>query len=143
MKTKFNFRNVTQNLLIAVFALFVSSELVAQEKRSTELKDFKIIIKKTNEGIEMLSIEGSAWKTLSYNVNNEVPQAIDEYGMTELNKVSSLKDSNLADFLFTLTKTESGITLKGIEGTVWTDLSFSLPEHGKQAIDQFGMINQN
>ena len=47
---------------------------------------------------------GCAWKELTYSFNDDKPQAIDEYGMTELNKNSSDKDSNLTDFLFTLTK---------------------------------------
>jgi hypothetical protein len=45
--------------------------------------------------------------------------------------------------LFTITKTNDGIVLKGIEGTAWTDLSFSLSENGRQAIDQFGMTKLN
>jgi hypothetical protein len=76
---------------------------------------------------------------LSFNLKNDQTQAIVEYGMTELNKVSSKKDSNLADFLFTITKTDSGIKLKGIEGTAWIDLSFSLTKNKKQAFDQYGV----
>jgi len=41
---------------------------------------------------------------LSFSLNNNQPQAIDEYGMTELHRVSSNKDSNLSDFQFTITK---------------------------------------
>jgi len=63
--------------------------------------------------------------------------------MTELEKNSSDKDANLADFLFTISKTENGIVLKGIEGTAWTDLTFSLDENGRQAIDQLGMTKLN
>ena len=143
MKTKLNVRKLITNSLIAVFILTTSSELIAQEKKSDDLKNFKIVVKKTDNGIKMQSIEGSAWIDLSFSINNDRPQAIDEYGMTELNKISSEKDSNLADFLFTITKTESGIVLKGIEGTAWTDLSFSLLENGKQVIDQFGMTKLN
>jgi hypothetical protein len=136
MKTKFN-------LLIAVIALFFSSELIAQEDQSNEMKNFKIVLQTTENGIKMKSLGGSAWIDLRFSINNDRPQAIDEYGMTELDKFSSEKDSNLADFLFTITKTENGITLKGIEGTAWTELSFSLTENGKQAIDQFGMTKLN
>ena len=110
---------------------------------TSELKDFKIIIEKTDYGIEMKSIEGSAWTDLSFNLNNNRPQAVDEYGITELNNVSKNKDKNLADFLFTINETENGIELKGIEGTVWTDLKFSLDKNKKQAIDQYGMKSLN
>ena len=143
MKTKLKFKKLTLNTLIALFVLTASSELVAQEKKSDDLKNFKVVVEKTDNGIKMQSVEGSAWIDLSFSINNDKPQAIDEYGMTELNKISSEKDSNLADFLFTITKTENGIVLKGIEGTAWTDLSFSLLENGKQAIDQFGMTKLN
>ena len=143
MKTKLNFKKLMSNTLIALFILTASSELVAQEKKSNDLKNFKVVVEKTDKGIKMQSIEGSAWIDLSFSINNDRPQAIDEYGMTELNKISSDKDSNLADFLFTITKTENRIILKGIEGTAWTDLSFSLLENGKQAINQFGMTILN
>ncbi|GGW24418.1 hypothetical protein GCM10007383_06090 [Arenibacter certesii] len=141
MKAKLNFTKPMLNLLIAVFLLTASSKLIAQEKKSTDLKDFKVIVEKTENGIKMQSVKGSAWLDLSFSINNDRPQAIDEYGMTELDKISSDKDANLADFLFTVSKTENGIVLKGIEGTAWTDLSFSLPENGKQEIDQYGMVN--
>jgi arginine repressor len=143
MKTKLKFKKLTLNTLIALFVLTASSELVAQEKKSDNLKNFKVVVEKTDNGIKMQSVKGSAWIDLSFSINNDKPQAIDEYGMTVLNKISSEKDSNLADYLFTITKTENGIVLKGIEGTAWTDLSFSLLENGKQAIDQFGMTKLN
>jgi len=128
---------------MAAFVLTASSELIAQEKKADDLKSFKVVVEKTENGIKMQSIEGSAWVDLSFSINNDKPQAIDEYGMTELNKISSDKDSNLTNFLFTITKTENGIVMKGIEGTAWTDLSFSLLENRKQAIDQFGMTKLN
>lgn len=143
MKTRFKFKKLITNTLIAIFILTASSELIAQEKKSDNLNSFKVVVEKTNNGIKMQSVEGSAWVDLSFSISNDRPQAIDEYGMTELNKISSDKDSNLADFLFTITKTENGIVLKGIKGTTWTDLSFSLLKNGKQAIDQFGMTKLN
>ncbi len=143
MKTKLNIKRLITHLLIAVFVLAASSQLIAQEKKANDLKSFKVVVEKTEKGIKMQSIEGSAWIDLSFSVNNYSPQAVDEYGMTELDKISSEKDSNLADYLFTITKTENGIMLKGLEGTAWTDLSFSLVENRKQAINQFGMTKLN
>ncbi|MCG8319187.1 MAG: hypothetical protein MI921_06770 [Cytophagales bacterium] len=100
-------------------------------------------MEKTDNGIKLTSTEGSAWIDLAFSIDNDLPQAIDEHGMTKTDKVSSEKDANLADFLFTMTKTENGIVLQGIEGTAWTDLSFSLTENRKQTIDQFGMTKLN
>lgn len=143
MKPKLNSKKLIPNLLIALFVLTSSFDLLAQEKESHDLKDFKIVLERTDKGFKMQSNNGSAWFDLSFSLNFDLPQAIDEYGMTKLDKISSDKDANLADFLFTITITESGIVLKGIEGTAWTDLRFSLAENEKQAIDQFGMKKLN
>ena len=127
---------------MALLFLTGTAELIAQNK-TAELKDFKLIIEKTDNGIKMRSEKGSAWIDLSFSLNNYRPQAVDEYGMTDLKKVSENKDEKLADFLFTITKTENGIELKGIEGTAWTELKFSLADNKQQAIDQFGMTSLN
>jgi hypothetical protein len=140
MKTKCNFKKQFTQSLIAIMMLTATTELIAQEKKSTDLKDFKFLVETTENGLKIQSFKGSAWTELTFSINNDRPQAIDEYGMAVLDKVSTKKDSNLADFLFTITKTEDGIILKGIEGTAWTDLSFLLSKNGRQAIDQFGMI---
>ena len=63
--------------------------------------------------------------------------------MTILGNISSLKDANLADYLFTLTKTKDGIILKGIEGTAWGELTLPLTENKKQEINQNGVKDLN
>ena len=142
MKPKLNFRKPFSTMIMALLFLATTSELVAQEK-TAELKDFKVIVEKTDDGIKMKSEKGTAWIDLTFSLNNYRRQAVDEYGMTDLKNVSEDKDKSLADFLFTITKTENGIELKGIEGTAWTELKFSLAENKKQAINQFGMTSLN
>lgn len=44
-------------------------------------------------------------------------------------------------FLFSIQKTQTGLTLKGIEGCAWKNLSFSIVEGGTQVIDQYGMAS--
>jgi hypothetical protein len=143
MITKSNLKGPLLYSLIALFVLIANPELIAQDNKSTDLKDFKLVIETTESGIKMYGIKGSAWIDLFFSIKNDLPQAIDEYGMTRLDNVSSSKDSNLADFLFTITRTNNRIEIKGIEGTAWTDLSFSLAEDKKQAIDQNGMTKLN
>tara|TARA_R110002074_G_scaffold212666_4_gene382201 strand:+ start:166 stop:594 length:429 start_codon:yes stop_codon:yes gene_type:complete len=142
MKAKMKISKPISIIVMALLFLTGTAELIAQNK-TAELKDFKLIIEKTDNGIKMRSEKGSAWIDLSFSLNNYRPQAVDEYGMTDLKKVSENKDENLADFLFTITKTENGIELKGIEGTAWTELKFSLADNKQQAIDQFGMTSLN
>ena len=141
MKIKQIYTRLKYSILLALVLLFFSTEMTAQEQPSSDLKSFKITIEKTGDGLKMHSSEGSAWIDLSFSLVNNKPQAIDEYGMTDSDKVSSDKDSDLADYLFTITKTENGITLKGIEGTAWKELSFSLSQTEKQMIDQLGMTD--
>lgn len=125
------------NLLILMFVLIASSLiLMAKEKKST---DFKIIMEKTDDGIKMTCENGCAWKELTFSINEFEWQTVDEYGMTEVNKSSSDKEPKQAEFLFSLKKTKEEIILKGIEGTLWTDLSFSIPKDRRQAIDKLGM----
>lgn len=137
MKTKT--AKLLTTTFIALFVMTVSSELIAEEKNSTDLKEFKITIEKTDNGLKMQSDKGSAWIDLSISLGNNKLQAIDEYGMTQLGKVATNKNPKLADYLFTITKTKDGVTLTGIEGTAWKELSFSLQKNRRQVIDQFGM----
>lgn len=125
--------------LIALCLITVSTTSIAQEKISAELKEFKIKIEKTDNGLKLHSEKGCAWIDLSFSLSNNQSQVIDEYGMTQLGKVATNKDPKLADFLFTITKTKEGITLTGIEGTAWKELSLTLKKNSSQTIDQFGM----
>ena len=142
MKTKTNFKRPFSIIVLVILFMTGTAELIAQNK-TAELKHFKLIVEKTDNGIKMKSEKGSAWLDLSFSLNNYRPQAVDEYGMTNLKNVSENKDENLADFLLTITKTEDGIELKGIEGTAWAELKFSLTENKQQAFDQFGMTSLN
>ena len=139
MTTKSNIVRFLTTTFIAFFVMTFNSESIAQEQNSNDLKEFKITIERTDNGLKLQSSKGSAWIDLGFSLVINKPQAIDEYGMTELGKVSTNKDPKLADYLFTITKTKDGITLTGIEGAAWKELSFSLQKNGRQAIDQFGM----
>jgi hypothetical protein len=135
MKIKLTFKNIFINSFIAIFLLTVSSELMAQKQISSDIKVFKIKIESTDKGLKLQSLRGSSWFDLSFNLSYDKPQAIDEYGMTQLDKVSTEKDDNLADYLFTITKTKNGVKLTGVEGTAWKELNFTLPKNGQQMID--------
>jgi hypothetical protein len=140
MSAKTNVKRLINNLLMAVIFFTANLELLAQETKASDLKSFKIIIEKTTDGIKLQSMAGSAWTDLDFSLKNNQAQAIDEYGMTILNNVASLKDANLADFLFTIARTKTGFVLKGLEGTAWGDLSFSLADNQRQAINQLGLV---
>ncbi len=100
--------------------------------------DFKIIFKEDGNRITMQSLQGTAWKELSFTLGRNKEQAINAYGMVNLSAAEESVAPKFADFLFTVTRTRSGYELKGLKGTAWTNLRFTVPKKGKQAVNQFG-----
>jgi len=129
-------------LFIACFFLTTSYALLAQDPQTLPLKDFKIQIEKPKSGFQLKSFNGSAWINLGFTAKQDKPQAIDEYGMAELDSESQENNPDFADYLFTITKRKNEIELKGYKGTAWKELTFTLPRNGKQIIDQTGMTDQ-
>ncbi|MBP6586074.1 MAG: hypothetical protein WAS56_02465 [Saprospiraceae bacterium] len=142
MKIKSIFKCLFTSTIVAFFLLICSLESKAQDQNIADVKEFKITIEQTDKGLKMQSSKGSAWIELSFSLRKNKAQAIDEYGMTKLAKVSTIKDPKIADYLFTITKKKGKILLTGIEGTVWKELSFSLPKKTKQSIDHLGMTEE-
>ena len=140
MKTILTFLHNSKSLLILCLIFSVSKKTIAQEQSDADLKTFKIKIENTKKGIKMQSLEGSAWTDLSFSTIKFKPQAINENGMTTLKEDTSGTDSDFADYLFTITKTKKGVELKGIKGTAWEELNFTLPQNTVQTIDQLGMV---
>ena len=121
------------------FLLTLSTTINAQ-KENDDFKNFKITIEKSGNEIIMKCSEGCLWENLTYE-NKEEYQAINEFGMIEIKQDQSNTDKNLSNFLFTITKTDNGISLIGLKGTTWSDLSFSLRNSEQQMFNQFGMTD--
>jgi hypothetical protein len=131
---------------IAYFMLFIlgfSNAAFSQTKMETASPKFLILIETTSEGLKLTSVEGCAWKELTFAINQDKPQAIDDYGMTSLNTDKFTDNKSASNFYFTIMKTKDGITLEGRKGTAWTKLSFSC-DGGRcyQYIDVNGMITK-
>ncbi|MEZ5044664.1 MAG: hypothetical protein R2828_32510 [Saprospiraceae bacterium] len=126
--------------LIATWLLLTLNTALNAQKANEELKDFKITIERSDNEIIMKCSEGCAWLDLTYENKDEF-QAINEFGMTEIKEDQSDNNENLPKLLITVAKTDNGISLKGLKGTAWTDLSFSLRNSQRRMIDQFGMTN--
>jgi hypothetical protein len=121
-------------LTLSFLLLLCTTNVNAQEEKRSAIADFHITIRNTPNGIALTSSKGSAWVTLEFNLPYDKPQAINEYGMTD--PVKGLENGS---YLFTITRTHSGIKLKGLQGTAWIDLEFTLPPNKAQSIDQLGM----
>ena len=124
--------------LLLITMLFTVGQAFAQTKPSVKLSDFEILVENTDDGLKLISRGGSAWTELTFSLREGDEQAVDEYGMTEIGKVTSKENSDLSNFLFTVTKKDEKVVLKGIEGTSWIELFFTLREDHKVTIDQHG-----
>jgi hypothetical protein len=120
--------------LSLLFFLLSFTNVKAQEEKRSAIADFHITIQNTPNGIALTSSKGSAWVTLEFTLPFDKPQAINEYGMAD--PVKGLENGS---YLFTITRTQSGLKLKGLRGTAWIDLGFTIPPYKVQSIDQLGM----
>lgn len=125
-----------------VFLAGFTSQITAQNQKESTIPNFLIEVQKTNNTVKLVCLSGCNWKELHYTTTNaNLLQAIDQYGMTELSKRDRIEvEGESNNFLFTIEQHNSTITLSGIEGTAWKELSFSCKlNRCKQTIDQFGM----
>jgi hypothetical protein len=130
--------------LIIAFIIGASYAVFSQVNFETKSSKFLILVETTGDGVKLTSQEGCAWKELTFTLNPDQPQAIDQYGMTSLNKSKPTEDKNLASFLFIIKRTKEGISLSGKGGTAWTKLSFDCTK-GKcsQYVDFNGMAQKH
>ncbi|APG59832.1 hypothetical protein [Christiangramia salexigens] len=126
-------------LLISIGLFYISAQA---QNDSNKYENFELIIRTSNDQVVLTSKKGSAWKKLTFSTNN-LPQAIDEYGMTVLeNKVNKREKSEktLADYTFILNIEKDEIILKGLEGTVWKELTFPCADNDCDSkINEMGM----
>ena len=61
----------------------VNSDEESKKSDNNELSEFLFTIRKTDNGVYLQGLEGTAWKDLSFNINKNRSQAVDQYGMTD------------------------------------------------------------
>jgi hypothetical protein len=140
----FKQKTIIKIVLFMSFILGSSNLAFSQSVIKTESPKFLILIETTKDGLKLTGQEGCAWKELTFTINQDKPQAIDQFGMTTLKKDQPEKEKNLSHFLFIIQKTQEGISLEGKEGTAWKKLNFSCRDKTcYQYIDYNGMTKKN
>ena len=109
-----------------------TSNSFSQQKSSTNLSEFIITISQNENSILLESSDGCAWKELKFDTQKE--QGIDNFGISN----SDASDNDLK-FYFTLVRTKTGLKLKGIKGTTWKELSFTVEKNKKYEITKSGV----
>jgi len=133
-------RNIAKHF--ALFSILLSATLIftpAFSTQNSDLKDFKVEIQRTDNGLKLIGQTGTAFRELSFSLRDNVQQGIDEFGMTIPETKKNTKDDNLADFEFTIEKVGKEYVLVGKRGTAWTRLSFTFSANNKVTIDQNGV----
>ncbi|HRK54272.1 MAG TPA: hypothetical protein PK185_10175 [Cyclobacteriaceae bacterium] len=133
-------------LNFAVFIIGVFSLTAFMDIERTKIEGspkFLIFIQTIDNGLKLTCEEGCAWKDLTFSLIQNKFQAVDQYGMTSINRAKPSKDKKLSNFLFSIQRTDNGIKLEGKEGTSWTMLNFTCKgDLCNQYIDQDGMIKK-
>ena len=119
-------------IMALLFYSFAEREYV--EKSANEKSSFLVTVEKKGNLLELRCKNGCKWSHLILQPNSE-PYIINDYGF------SNGKTLETDKFTFSIKPSESGVDLNGIKGTTWIDLSFSLPENQKQAVNQLGMTS--
>ena len=119
---------------IFLLILLIASNYNAysQKKPTDKLSDFVIVISQNDKAIVLESSKGCAWKELIFETQKE--QGIDNFGMS--NDYNAKKDLK---FYFTIVRTKTEFLLKGIKGTAWKELRFSIKNNKKFEVTKFGV----
>ncbi|SEL40628.1 hypothetical protein [Parapedobacter koreensis] len=105
-------------------------------------KDFKIEISEDGKVTTLICQHGCAWKELSFTKPTHGDAAmVNQFGMASFDEGNTAAaDGSLAEFSFTITKKAGKYVLKGVNGTAWKSLSFSLkPYAAPRVLDASGV----
>ncbi|WP_281636724.1 hypothetical protein [Flavobacterium marginilacus] len=137
-------KNTRQKLIFTIalsliFMIGASNSLFAQKR--LESNKFLILIETTNDSIKLTSRLGCSFNELKFTLKTDDKKSVDQHGINPAEKNSTTKTGPLANFLFTIKKTEDGLSFEGIKGTSYKEFNFSCTQ-GKchLLIDQNGLV---
>ncbi len=120
MRTKF----YAAAMLAALLGFPSGSE--AQATPSTAPSDFKIAVSVSESGIRLTCTKDCAWTELSFDPQpQDRSVTFDNFGMVDPDRPRASSDSSFKPFLLKIRRTNGGVALEGIEGTVWEALEFA------------------
>lgn len=138
MKTTLRRSRLVAPTLILVLASGCGGDGGSQ---GTGPENFAIRVGLDGSGVELTCERGCAWRTLGFGpLGIGEAKAVDNYGMTGVDRARTEDESAGVPFRFTVERTEQGVRLTGVDGTAWRELAFSCrPRACNQAIDRNGM----
>ena len=119
-------------IFLLILLIASDNNAYSQKKPYDKLSNFVIVISQNDKAIVLESSKGCAWKELNFETQKE--QGIDNFGMS--NDYDAKKDLK---FYFTIVRTKTDFLLKGIKGTAWKELRFSIKNNKKYEVTKFGV----
>ncbi len=114
-----------------------TNKVFAQKMGEVDFK-YKIFIKTGGDKVKLNCAEGCAWKELTFNLDENVPQFIDETGMV---KDGELDNKNMAKFIFSIRRSEDFLYFESLKESRWKSLDLNCsPVNCSHEIDQNGIV---
>ncbi|MFN5555522.1 MAG: hypothetical protein ACK48F_04870 [Chryseotalea sp.] len=135
MKTQTKMRVAFLSVLLLVFTSASSLNLIEFNNGK-----FVIELEKTETGLKLIGVKGTAFKELTFSLRDKYKQRIDEYGMVMKETSANGVDANLADFEFSIEKINNEYHLVSKKGTGWEQLKFTFSINNKAVLNESGIL---
>jgi hypothetical protein len=135
MKTQTKMRVAFLSALLLVFTSASSLNLIEFNNGK-----FVIELEKTETGLKLIGVKGTAFKELTFSLRDKYKQRIDEYGMVMKETSANGVDANLADFEFSIEKINNEYHLVSKKGTGWEQLKFTFSINNKAVLNESGIL---
>jgi hypothetical protein len=135
MKTQTKMRVAFLSALLLVFTSASSLNLIEFNNGK-----FVIELEKTETGLKLIGVKGTAFKELTFSLRDKYKQRIDEYGMVMKETSANGVDANLADFEFSIEKINNEYHLVSKKGTGWEQLKFTFSINNKAELNESGIL---
>ena len=138
MKKYINIKSFLLNLLMLLLFTTAISELQAQESKAD---NFNIVAEMKDTKVILSCKSGCDWEKLTYHFTNGKSKVVNAYGISDEPVTKKNKKSNYSNFEFVISKTSTGIKLKGIKGVDWNELDIRISKNQLQTISNSGLAH--
>ena len=130
-------------LLCALFILFISSPIFAQETEKGKQIEFKISVIQTSDSLILNCEEGCNWLELKFSYQEGDLFFVDQIsgGSVAYDENGNIRFEKDLKFSFTLQAENKTIRMNGLDGTNWVETSITTSDVNPVFIDNYGVSN--
>ena len=142
MGFKVDLKKIITNLLFMFTVLTISTNAFAQ-KSPHEFKHFEIVVEKSKTDIKLHSVTGIEWSNLTMSMSDGQTETIGVNGILSQKDIEKMENNETNSYIISITRTSDGVAMKGVKGTEWLELGFSMDSTRSQAINENGMTTNS